>query len=174
MRLACLAAALLCTAALPASAQNSAQATGPVQLPSTDPNAPDPFGWLEEIHAPKALAWVEVENKRTAARLETDPRYATFHDQALAIFTNKARIPTPRFRGEGVDNLWQDAEHPHGLWRHTSLASYRTSAPQWRTLLDLDALSKAEGKSFFFKGAQCLEPEETLCLVSLSNGGRGS
>ena len=28
------------------------------------PAAPDPFGWLEEIHAPKALAWVEDENKR--------------------------------------------------------------------------------------------------------------
>ena len=141
------------------------------QLPSTDPNAPDPFGWLEDIHAPKALAWVEQENKRTADRLEGDARFKTFHDQALSIFTSKDRIPTPRFRSDGVDNLWQDAAHPHGLWRHTTLASFRSKAPEWRTLIDLDALSKAEGKSFFFKGGACLPPEERLCLVDLSNGG---
>lgn len=149
----------------------SALAQPAPQLPSTDPNAPDPFAWLEDIHAPKALAWVAEENRRTADRLEGDRRFQTFHDQALAIFTSKARIPTPRFRGDGVDNLWQDAEHPHGLWRHATLAGYRSAEPKWRTLIDLDALSKAEGKSFFFKGAECLAPEERLCLVNLSNGG---
>lgn len=140
-------------------------------LPSTDPKAPDPFAWLEDIHSPKALAWVEQENRRTAGRLETDKRYEPFRLQALALFTAETRIPTPRFRGDGVDNLWQDKAHPHGLWRHATLASYRTPNPAWRTLVDLDALSTAEGKSFFFKGAQCLPPEERLCLVSLSNGG---
>ncbi len=158
-----LAAALALLSVAPALAQPA--------LPSTDPKAPDPFAWLEDIHSPRALAWVEQENRRSAARLETDPRYGRFHDETLAIFTSKARIPTPRFRAGGVDNFWQDAEHPHGVWRHTTLASYRTAAPDWQVMLDLDALSRAEGKSFFWKGAECLEPEGRLCLVSLSNGG---
>jgi prolyl oligopeptidase len=140
-------------------------------LPSTDPNVPDPFGWLEDIHAPKALAWVEDENKRTASRLETDPRYQTFHQEALAIFTSKARIPTPGFLGRDIDNLWQDDTHVKGLWRRTTPASYRAKAPHWETLIDLDALSKAEGKNWIFKGANCLAPTERLCLVHLSNGG---
>lgn len=163
-------AALAFVFGLSAGAALAQPAAAPA-LPSANPGAPDPFAWLEDIHSPKALAWVGEENKRTAARLESDPRYETFRKEALAIFTSKARIPTPRFRADGVDNLWQDAANPHGVWRHTSLASYRSAAPQWRTLIDLDALSKAEGKSFFFKGADCLAPEETLCLVSLSNGG---
>lgn len=158
-------AALFCAAALPAFAQ-----TG-VQLPSTDPNAPDPFAWLEDIHSPKALEWVNNENQRTAARLETDPRYETFRKQALAIFTSKARIPNPGFLGDQIDNLWQDDAHVKGVWRRTTDASYRTADPKWETLIDLDALSKAEGKNWIFKGANCLAPEERLCLIALSNGG---
>jgi prolyl oligopeptidase len=58
-----------------------------------------------------------------------------------------------------------------GLWRRTTLASYQTPDPQWETVLDLDALSKAEGKTWVWKGANCFEPEQKLCLLYLSNGG---
>ncbi|MFN4175477.1 prolyl oligopeptidase family serine peptidase [Phenylobacterium sp.] len=131
----------------------------------------DPYLWLEEVESPRALAWAEAENARTAGVLETDPRYQPMLAEARAIFTARDRIPTPRFRAGGIDNLWQDAEHPHGLWRHASEASYRTADPAWETLIDVDALSKAEGRNWFFKGATCLKPQETLCLVRLSDGG---
>ena len=150
-------------AALLASAATAAIAQAPGEA--------DPFQWLEDIHSPKALAWVEQQNQRTAGRLEADPRYQTFRQEALKLFTAQDRIPMPEFRGDGIDNLWQDAANPHGLWRHTTLASYRSATPQWTTLIDLDALSKAEGKSWFFKGATCLRPAERYCLVHLSNGG---
>ncbi|MDP1108944.1 S9 family peptidase, partial [Klebsiella pneumoniae] len=57
-------------------------------------------------------------------------------------------------------------------WRRTTLASYRTAQPQWETLLDIDALAKAEGKDWVFKGANCLAPDETRCLINLSDGGK--
>ncbi|HSV01673.1 MAG TPA: prolyl oligopeptidase family serine peptidase [Phenylobacterium sp.] len=134
-------------------------------------NPPDPFRWLEDIDAPRSMAWVAQQNARTAKRLEGDPRYAVFHREALAIFTAQDRIPTPRFRAGGIDNFWQDGQHVHGIWRHASLASYRSAGPQWETLLDLDQLSKGEGKNWIWKGATCLKPQERLCLVRLSNGG---
>ena len=133
--------------------------------------AGDPFAWLEDIHGARALDWVKGQNAKTALRLEGDKRFEPYRQQALAIFTAKDRIPYPRFRGAGLDNVWQDAAHPHGVWRRTTLASYRTEAPQWDELLDLDALSAAEGKSWFWKGAQCLRPAERYCLIELSNGG---
>jgi prolyl oligopeptidase len=133
--------------------------------------ATDPFRWLEDIDAPLSMAWVEGQNARSAKRLEGDPRYETFHTEARAIFTAEDRIATPHFRAGGLDNFWQDAAHVHGVWRHASVASYRTATPQWETLLDLDALSKAEGKNWIWKGADCLKPAQTLCLVRLSNGG---
>jgi prolyl oligopeptidase len=131
----------------------------------------DPFRWLEDIHGARALAWVAQQNARTAAVLETDPRYELFRREALAIFTAKDRIPYPGFLAHGIDNLWQDAANPHGLWRRTTIASYAAPAPKWEVMLDLDELSKTEAKSWFWKGATCLRPAERYCLVRLSNGG---
>jgi prolyl oligopeptidase len=131
----------------------------------------DPFAWLEDIRGARAMAWVAEQNARTAERLESDPRFEVYRREALAIFTAKDRIPTPQFRAGGIDNLWQDGANPHGLWRTTTLESYRTADPAWTTMIDLDALSKAEGKSWFWKGATCLQPQESACLVRLSNGG---
>jgi len=138
------------------------------------PETGDPLSYLEDIHGQQALDWVKGQNARTALRLEGDKRFEPYRQQALAIFTAKDRIPYPEFRGDGLDNVWQDKTHAHGVWRRTALASYRTDTPQWDELLDLDALSKAEGKSWFWKGARCLRPDERYCLIDLSNGGGDS
>jgi prolyl oligopeptidase len=145
---------------------HAAHAQGPKEV-----GAVDPFLWLEDIESPRALAWVEGQNAKSHVRLEEDPRYEVFRKEALAIFTAKDRIASPRFRAGGIDNFWQDGTHIHGIWRHTTEASYKTADPKWTTLLDLDALSKAEGKNWIWKGANCLKPAQTLCLVHLSNGG---
>ncbi len=131
----------------------------------------DPNIWLEDVHGEKALAWVSAENEKTLKRLTGDRRYAGYRREALKIFTAKDRIAMPTFRAGGVDSLWQDAKHPHGVWRATTLASYRTGAPRWTTVLDFDALSRVEKRNWFFKGASCLPREERLCLVRLSDGG---
>jgi prolyl oligopeptidase len=133
--------------------------------------AADPFQWLEDIDSAKSMTWVQAQNARTAARLETDPRYKTFYDEAHAIFTAEDRIPMPTFRAGEVENLWQDGAHVHGLLRRTSLESYQTADPDWNLVLDLDQLSASEGKNWFWKGADCLRPAQTLCLARLSDGG---
>jgi prolyl oligopeptidase len=132
----------------------------------------DPFQWLEDITGARAVAWVQGENAKTRAVLESDLRYEVFRKEALAIFTAKDRIAEPRFRGGEIDNFWQDGAHKRGVWRRATVASYRSADPQWETLLDVDALAKAEGKDWYWKGATCLEPEERICLVRLSDGGK--
>jgi hypothetical protein len=100
------------------------------------------------------------------------PRYETFRQQAFDILSATDRIAAPSFLGDGIGNFWQDATNPKGLWRRTTLASYRSATPEWETLIDIDALSKAEGKDWVWKGADCLPPDETRCLISLSDGGK--
>ncbi|MDY7232572.1 prolyl oligopeptidase family serine peptidase [Hyalangium rubrum] len=134
--------------------------------------ADDPFLWLEDVQGQKALEWVGAQNARTLAVLEKDTRFEPFRTQALELLTANDRIPKPLFRAGGVDNFWQDRQNPRGLWRHTSLDSYLSPSPEWQTVLDIDALAKAEGGNWIFKGAQCLPPEDRLCLVRLSNGGK--
>ena len=132
----------------------------------------DPFRWLEQVHSARALAWVAQQDAHTQAVLESDPRYAAFHATALTLFEAQDRLPRAVFRRpDTIDDVWQDAAHPHGLWRTTTLAAFRTGTPAWHTLLDLDALSAAAHANYFSKGEDCLPPAATRCLVSLSDGG---
>ncbi len=141
----------------------------PAAVSAAEPQ--DPFIWLEDAESPKALDWARAENARSLGILEKDPRYQGLHQQALKIVDASDRIPMPAFRAGAIYNLWQDKDHVQGLWRRTSLASYQTPDPAWETVLDLDALSKAEGKTWVWKGATCLKPDERLCIIALSDGG---
>ncbi len=116
---------------------------------------------LEEVDGAEARAFVAASNEKALAALTGDRRYEPFRQQAEAILTATDRIPGVSFLG-----------NPKGVWRRTTLASYRTAQPQWETLLDIDALAKAEGKDWVFKGANCLAPDETRCLINLSDGGK--
>jgi prolyl oligopeptidase len=132
----------------------------------------DPFLWLEDIDGPRALAWLRAENARSLARLESDPRYSAFLSEARAIITAADRIPYPSFLGDDLVNFWQDEAHVRGLWRRTTLDSFRVAEPRWETLLDIDALAAAEGRNWVFHGIVSLPPEYRRCLVSLSDGGK--
>ncbi|AKM11865.1 prolyl oligopeptidase family serine peptidase [Croceicoccus naphthovorans] len=132
----------------------------------------DPYVWLEETTSDRALAWVEETNAPTLATLKGDPRYQTLYDEAFAIASSQDRIAWPSFRKGELYNFWTDAQNLRGLWRKTTLDSYRSGKPEWTTILDIDALGNAEGKSWVYKGVNCLEPEERLCMLSLSDGGK--
>jgi len=144
----------------------------PTDLSPAGVRAADDHLALEDVEGAEAMAFVRAENERSLAALTGDPRYETFRQEAFDILSATDRIPTPAFLGEGIGNFWQDATHPKGVWRRTTLASYRTDTPVWETLIDVDALSVAEGKDWVWKGANCLAPDETRCLISLSEGGK--
>ena len=137
---------------------------------AADP-APDPYLWLESVDSPRAMAWVNARNAYSTGVLEADKRYAQNYQDALAIAGDKDRIPMPDFVHGAVYNFWQDPEHLRGIWRKTTLASYRSATPEWKTVLDIDALGKTDGKSWVWHGANCLQPDERRCLVALSDGG---
>ncbi len=153
-------AALLCLLALPAA--------GAAMAPD---DAKDPNLWLEPVNGARALDWVKQQNARSLAVLKGDKHYQTFYDQALAIAQAQDRVPVPAQINGQVFNFWQDAEHVRGLWRRTGLDDYRPPTPHWTPVLDVDALAKAEHANWVWKGANCLEPEERLCLTALSDGG---
>jgi len=157
--------------ALPALAQQTPPHF-PADLTPAGVRAADDHLALEQVEGAEAMAFVRASNERALASLTGDPRYETFRQQAEAILTATDRIPSPSFLGNGIGNFWQDATNPKGVWRRTTLDSYRTASPQWETLLDIDALSRAEGKDWVFKGADCLAPDDTRCLISLSDGGK--
>ncbi len=139
------------------------------QAPEFDPQA---HLFLEEVEGEEALAWVRAQNDRSLAVLQGDERYERYYEAALEIATSSDRIPYGSIRNGYVYNFWQDDEHVRGIWRRTTLESYSTSEPEWETLLDVDALAEAEGKNWVYAGVSCLQPENTKCLISLSDGGK--
>jgi prolyl oligopeptidase len=165
MRVASL-AFVIASAAFVVIARGAAAAAGTEATASEDP-----FVWLEELDSDRAMEWVKAENAKTAAVLDNDPHYPRLYKEALALAEAKDRIPTPRFIEGQIFNQWQDADHVRGIWRRTSLNDYRKSAPEWTTVLDLDALAKAEKANWFWHGVDCEQPAERRCMVALSDGG---
>jgi len=138
--------------------------------PAQDPDD-DPWLWLEEVQDTKALDWVRERNASTRQRLQAWPGFETTRERILQVLDSRDRIPAIARRGDFVYNFWQDADQPRGLWRRTTLADYRNSAPAWELLLDVDALGRSEGENWVWAGAVCLGPDYTRCLVKLSRGG---
>ncbi|HWJ38427.1 MAG TPA: prolyl oligopeptidase family serine peptidase [Sphingomicrobium sp.] len=136
------------------------------------PGKPDPNLYLEQVDGARALAKVKSWNARTLEELQKQPGFADYRSKALALLSTNQKIAEPdQLIGDKVLNYWQDEQHPRGLWRVSPLAAFASGHPQWRTLLDIDAMSKADNKKWVFKGATCLTPAYVDCMVSLSNGG---
>jgi prolyl oligopeptidase len=133
----------------------------------------DPHAWLEEVEGKRALDQVRTWNAGTAAVLEAAPGFAGYRDRAAAILNDKAQIAYPdAIQKDRVTNFWQDADHVRGLWRVAGVDGFVAGKPQWRTLIDVDALAKAEGHNWVWKGANCLRPDYVRCMVGLSDGGK--
>lgn len=128
--------------------------------------------WLEDIDGVRSMDWVKAHNTKSLEELQGDPRYKKIYADAEKISLAQDRIPTGSYRGGFIYNFWQDETHTRGTWRRTTLAEYKKKKPQWETLLDIDELAKSEKENWVYKGSNCLAPDYTFCLISLSRGGK--
>jgi len=131
----------------------------------------DPYAWLEAVEGADALAWARERGAAADARLAGGGLLAEIESDVLEVLDDDARIPYVGAAGEHLYNFWRDADHPRGLWRRTTPASYRTDEPAWEVLLDLDALNEAEGEDWVWHGASLLRPHLDRAIVTLSHGG---
>lgn len=131
----------------------------------------DELLWLEDVQGERALAWVRERNAESEAVLQKQPGFEATRERIRAILDSRDRIPGVVRRGPWLYNLWQDEHNPRGLWRRTTLAEYRKREPAWETVLDVDALGRAEGENWTWGGAVALGPEYRRVLVKLSRGG---
>lgn len=146
--------------------------TDSASAPTAGPILDDPYIWLEEVEGEQALAWVEERNKESLSQLEAAPGFEDYRARAETILASKDRIAYPAFIGDHVYNFWQDESHVRGIWRRATLASYESDAPEWETVLDIDALAKVEDENWVWKGSNCRASDYQRCLISLSRGGK--
>jgi prolyl oligopeptidase len=136
--------------------------------------------WLEEVEGEKALSWVKDQNDVCFGTLG-NPKDSPLYSEALTILDSKEKIPHVTKIGDFYYNFWTDETNPRGLFRRTTLLKYKSKNPTWDVVLDVDALGKAEGESWVWKGyvlykgepGNSAEDPSVLCraLVRLSRGG---
>lgn len=131
----------------------------------------DPYLWLEDVGGEPALNWVKAQNQLTRNKLDKDAGFVQLRSDLQKILDSKDRIPGIQKMGKLVYNFWTDETHPRGLWRRTTLEQYRQAEPKWETVLDIDALARAENENWVFKNSNCRDPEYDRCLIELSRGG---
>ena len=153
--------------ATPATRAPAAKPSTPAGVTSQD----DPFVWLEDVSGKKALAWVGRQDARSKKALAESAAFKSMDAKFLDILDSEAKIPYIQKIGTRYYNFWRDKNHERGLWRRTTLSEYRKDQPAWETVIDVDALGKAEKENWVWEGANPLPPESTRCLVSLSRGG---
>ncbi|EJK64979.1 hypothetical protein THAOC_14228, partial [Thalassiosira oceanica] len=173
-----LAPALLLRSARAFSAGMAPPATSSAATAAT---AGDPHVWLEDVLGEKPLAWVDEVNRKCIDYVG-DPKATGTYRRIKSVLDSKDKIPHAFRIGNGDGsryyNFWQDADHVQGIWRRTSLESYKTREPEWTTVLDLDALpppTTGTAKTWVWHGSTLLDegPDKPVdrALIRLSPGG---
>ena len=90
---------------------------------------------------------IDPQNKRTFDKFGDISRTQRY-SRILSILDSKDKIPSVgRIGAAGRElyyNFWQDENHVQGIWRRTTLESFRRKETEWETVLDLDALPAPE------------------------------
>ena len=159
--------------AVPAPAPDAPAVPAAVPVAAVPSPAEDPYLWLENIEDGKSLAWAKAQNV-TAKSLEAVPGFGETQTKVRALLDAKDKIPYVGKQGKWLYNFWQDDEHVRGLYRRTTLAEYAKASPTWETVIDIDALNKAESATWVWHGMNCLYPKYEKCLVHLSRAGGDS
>ncbi|MFJ9847862.1 prolyl oligopeptidase family protein [Streptomyces sp. NPDC101150] len=136
-----------------------------------DDDGEDPYLWLEDMSGNRTLDWVHARNQDSTMMFATGLGFDRLREGLRAVLDSDARVPAVERLGLYLYNFWQDAEHPRGQWRRTTLAEYRTDTPAWDLIIDLDAQGREEGENWVWRGACVLGPDYRRALVSLSRGG---
>jgi prolyl oligopeptidase len=131
----------------------------------------DPYMWLEDVDSERSMEFVNQHNTGSVDVLNKLPTYQPIYDKCLEIYNSTDRIVYPTTYGDFIYNFWQDKEHVRGIWRRSPKADYIAGNPKWEILMDIDAMSEADGVKWVYKGAAGLYPKYDRFLVSLSNGG---
>ena len=131
----------------------------------------DPYLWLEDVEADKALDWARALNQESYQWLAGEPLFTSLKQRMLETLDSDQRIPYVTQHGAHLYNFWTDQQNPKGLWRRTTLESYRRADTQWEILLNLDALSEEEDENWVWKGVLMCRSNLDRCLLRLSRGG---
>lgn len=137
----------------------------------------DQLQWLEAPQDPKALAWAKEQTDTTRKTLSSKPAYQKIRAELSTALAASPPLAEVVLLGSRAIRLQKSAAHPHGeLQVAPRLSGGGIGA--WKTVLDVDALGREEGKSMELHLAglsgfakNCLAPAYRYCLLPLAPSG---
>jgi len=142
--------------------------------------------WLLDSQDPRTKEWIRRQNEKTERHFQ-DHQY--YEDVKLVLNSLGRPDKAPDVTSAGgkasadgkIYNFWnidgtlynfcKDNRHPQGFWRRISTEDFKRKQGSWDTLLDLDDLSRKEGKTLFWCGAEILVTDTSRAILSFSNEG---
>jgi len=135
--------------------------------------AQDSYQWLEAPQDARALEWAKKETQDTQARIGKMPGHDAIEAELKTLLAAGDPPPDYQLMGQVALRFQRSVAHPHGVLS-VGTRGDDGIATDWREVLDVDALRKAEGSAYelHFGGApNCAPPEYTRCILSLSPEG---
>ena len=108
--------------------------------------------------------------RKSLGLLKSDPAYQKDYDAILKVMDATDRIPFGQLDHGFVFNFWQDAAHPKGIWRRTTIADYANPAPQMGRPSRPRQARRRRARELGLEGRECT-PSLKHCLINLSRGG---
>ncbi len=135
--------------------------------------AQDPYQWLEAPQETRALEWAKKETQDSQARIGKMPGHDEIEAELKALLAAGDPPPEYQLMGSVALRFQRSVAHPHGVLSVGKRGDDGVPT-DWRDVLDVDALRKAEGTAYelHFGGTpNCAPPDYTRCIFSLSPQG---
>ncbi|KAL1892384.1 hypothetical protein Sste5346_007122 [Sporothrix stenoceras] len=146
--------------------------------PVVEPIKPDAeYDWLEAATAPECLTWAAAETKLATDHLDALPQKKSVEDRLRELLAQESAPAERQLAGNGkLFRLQKTPTNPLGVFEMTVMNSDGSASGEWRTVIDIGALSKAEGKSYIFVDFDLQSrvlggDDATRVLLYLSDGG---
>lgn len=125
------------------------------------------LAWLEPPVGERAIEWARAATSASTVALTSLPSYGAILAELKRINTSVGHVADVALAGALAVRFHKTADRPKGLLQTAPRSD--NSIGEWRTVLDIAELSKAEGKDFELRWdpAGCLPPRCERCVLSL-------
>ncbi|VUC34375.1 unnamed protein product [Clonostachys rosea] len=108
------------------------------------------WDWLEAQTASESLAWVDSQNEKSRAQLDSFSRFELIHEQLQEL--SESSFPTPEFcLLRDLFRIRKDSDHKYGVFEVSNLQADETLG-DWEIVLDIGQLRETEGRSWEIQG----------------------
>ncbi|WP_107928578.1 prolyl oligopeptidase family serine peptidase [Neisseria animaloris] len=131
----------------------------------------DPYIRLEDLADPATQQFAAEAHAETQARFTTGDTFRQTVADIVKQLQNPRQIAFCEEHRARMYHFHQDEEHPKGVYRVCSAASYRSGYPEWQTLFSVADFDEILGDDIYLGGVSHYVEQPERVLLTLSRSG---